>query len=522
MKSLIIKICCLLTLFTGIIACQSKIDDNYTDPEKTTSGDIGKLFTYMLYNDRVRPTYWDYATFVTGVTGKYSQLLGIVTGNKMYEPSTGYNQDRWNSYYTSGIMNQYREIQKNYNKLTDDQKKEQLIFVQLAKIVLDDQTAQMVDLWGDIPFTEAGQLNATNTLINGKFDDAATIYNTLISDLKDINTFLSTATLTTAVRQSLTTQDILLKGDLTSWRRYANSLRLRLLMRISNVIENTAKTEITAMLNNTSDYPMVENIAEDILLNMNPTAFSSEGMRDGLTDGATSSGPIAPTYMLETVMVTNNDPRIPVFWDPGTNGYVGLSTTLTSSQQENLIANRQVATIDTATFIQNYNVPGVLFTAAEVSFLKAEAYERWGLGTAQTAYETGIRQSIEFYYNLNQSAIFVGFSRKPLSTPSDSTVNAFIAGTGIAYTGTPTEKLHKIWTQKWLNFFILQAGQAWAEVRRTDYPLLPFAIDASISNAQQPPHRLLYPDTEKSYNTANYSKVQSHDTRDYKIFWDLN
>ncbi|HEY4784571.1 MAG TPA: SusD/RagB family nutrient-binding outer membrane lipoprotein, partial [Bacteroidales bacterium] len=293
---------------------------------------------------------------------------------------------------------------------------------------------------------------------------------------------------------------------------------------ISNVKETSAQAAVTEMLNDPTTYPLVDDNTNDILLNMNPpvTAFSSEGMRDGLSDGATSSGPIAPKYLMEDVMVANNDPRIEVFWNPGVDGYKGLPIDINTTDQESLISNHKVATVDSGTFVMNRNVPGVLVTAAEVSFLKAEAYERWGLGNAQTAYEAGIRQSIAFYYSINQAAVFSGYSKASVPTPSSSTVDAYIAGAGIAYTGTSAEKLQKIGIQKWINYFILQAGQAWAEIRRTGYPVLTFANDPSFTSALQPPKRLLYPTTEKTYNATNYAKVSSKDTRDAKVFWEVN
>jgi len=522
MKRLIIINCYVVFLLAGFTSCNKQLKDDYYDPEKTTIGYPGQLFTYMLNNDRILPTYWDYATFITGVTAKYSQIFGISTSFKMYQPSAGYNQDRWTSYYTNGILNQYREIQKNYNNLSPLAKPDQYVFTQVSKVVFYDQTAQMVDLWGDIPFSEAGSLNATNIFSTAKFDDAASIYNTIISDLKDLNMYFDTVKLSNASAKSLAAQDILLKGNLTLWRKYTNSLRLRLLMRISNVDEATAKAAVTEMLNDQNTYPLVNNNDENILLKMNPPSFKSD-IRDGLTDLATSSGPVAPAYLLETVMVANNDPRTPVLWDPGILGtYKGLDPLLPADGQDSLISKHYVSNIDSATFTMNYNVPGTLFTAAEVSFLKAEAYERWNLGTAQTAYETGIKQSIAFYYSLNQSAIFrTPFSKPSLPTPDDATINAFIAGSGIAYSGTPDQKIQKIWTQKWLNFFVLQAGQAWTEVRRTGYPALTFATDGS-GVTSLPPKRLMYPDTEKSYNTENYNAVSSKDTPDKKIFWEVN
>ncbi|HLK28700.1 MAG TPA: SusD/RagB family nutrient-binding outer membrane lipoprotein [Puia sp.] len=505
-----------------INSCKKKLSDDYLNPESTTTASVDKLFTTMLTNPRIHPTYYDYATFVTGVTAKYSQMIGIVTDRQMYVPSPSYSGSRWSDYYAGGIVNQYFEMLKNYNKIPESQQGDHYIFMQLAKIIYYDQTAQIIDLWGDIPFSEAGSLDASNTLVYPKYEDAASIYDTLINGLKDLNNYLSSATLSSAAQNSLKLQDILLNGDLNAWRLYVNSLRLRLLMRISNVNETFAKTEITAMLNDPATFPVVDDNSKNILLRMKPSTFISD-IHNGLADGASSSGPYAPSYLLDTVMVGNNDPRTDVFWDKGSanSNYQGLSPFTSSSDQSTEIQQGKISTFDSATFMYNYNVPGVLFTAAETSFLRAEAYERWGLGDAQTEYENGIKQSIAFYYSINQSSVLSSGSWNSLATPNSASIMAYISGSNIAYSGTQDQKLSKIATQKWINFFVLQAGQAWAEMRRTKYPKLNFAEDAAYPTAMLPPSRLLYPEEESVYNTANYNAVKSKDTRDTKIFWDV-
>jgi hypothetical protein len=505
------------------------LEDYYTDPNKTTSAEVSKLFTRLLYNERLYPTYWDYATFVTGATGKFSQFIGVYYSAQMYVPSASWDEDRWESFYSgrggeSGILSQYREMEKNYANLPAAQQELNYIFLQYAKVVLYDQTAQMVDLWGDIPFTQANSLNATSTVVNPAFDDAAMLYDSIINGLDLLNTYFASKTLSSIEQQSLAKQDILLKGNITLWRKYTNSLRLRLLMRLSNY-DNTIQSKITAMLNDPGAYPLVDNNDENILLNVNPAGgknFSSEGLRAGLTDAASSSGPYAPAYMLETMMVANNDPRTDVFWDRGkTTEWIGMPLYNTPTPQETLVSSGVVATYDSATFIYNWNVPGVILTAAEISFLKAEAYERWSFGDAQTAYETGIKQSIEFYYSINQNQYRnpeVTFSRNAMSSPSPTEINNYIGGANIVYSGTSDEKLKKIWSQKWVNFFILQAGQAWAEIRRTGYPELPYnsAITALT------PDRLIYPSSESFYNAPNYAAVAAKDTYYTHIFWDVD
>jgi hypothetical protein len=508
----------------SLASCKKKIADDYLNPELTTTGSLGKLLSGMFLNKRIHPSYWDYYTFIMPTTAAYSQLSSLEPGAQMYVPSTTYTEGRWVDFYDGstgtdynyngpGIMSSYREMQTSFGALTAAQQQQQAVFLKCAQVLLYDQTAQMVDLWGDIPFSQAGSLNTSSrSVADAPFDNAASVYDTLITGLKELNTYFDTATIATAVSSELTKQDLLFKGDLSLWQRYANSLRLRLLMRISNYDEASAKSEVTTMLSDAATYPLITDNSYNAALQMSPSALKSD-----LLDVFTDFG-IAPAYLMDTLMVANNDPRTAVYWDANpTNGYRGFPADGTSSEYQ----AGGYATYDSATFYYNYNIPGVIFTASEVSFLKAEADERWSLGTAQTEYENGISQSVAFYYGINQSRILRSGSWSVLTTPSSATISTYLLKSAIAYSGTTTEKLSKIYTQKWMHFFILQSGQAWAEYRRTGYPALSFST-ATASGASTPPVRLLYPSSEQLYNAGNYSAVSSKDTRDTKIFWDIN
>jgi hypothetical protein len=526
MKRLLINITVLFVLAAGFTSCKKKIEEDYSNPEQTATGSLGKLLAGMYLNKRVHPSYWDYYTFVMPTLSLYTQAVATPPATKMYVPSIDYNESRWVDYYAGstgtdynyngpGILSNYREMQTTYAALSATEQAQQTVFLKCAQVLLYDQTAQMVDLWGDIPFFKAGTVNTAGRDISyAPFDDAASIYDTLITNLKDLNTYFDTAAISTVVSAELKKQDIVLGGDLSLWQRYANSLRLRLLMRISNKDVSTAQTGVTEMLNSPGTYPLITDNSQNVLLKESPNALKSD-----LNDVFTAFR-FAPSYMLDTLMVPNADPRTPVFWDAygaGSTDYHGFPYNGTNAAYE----AGGYATYDTATFFYNYNLPGVIFTAAEVSFLKAEAYERWGLGTAQTEYENGIKLSVAFYYGINQSRILKTGTYPTLASPSDAVVSAYIAMPAIAYSGTTQEKLAKIYTQKWEHFFILQAGQSWAEVRRTGYPVLQYAT-ATYAGAETPPVRLLYPSTEQLYNTSNYSNVSSKDTRDTKIFWDVN
>ncbi|QNF34511.1 SusD/RagB family nutrient-binding outer membrane lipoprotein [Adhaeribacter swui] len=528
MKKIIINIGCAVTLLTGLGACTDKLEELYVDPGTTSVPAIDKFFTRMLNNGRVRPDYWEIRTFALPHTVKYTQTASYVNGTKMYQQQLSYLQNRWDDYYTpgtngGGIMAQYREIEKNYAGLSDADKKNFEVMVQAAKVVFLDQTSQMVDLWGDIPFSEAGSINATGQVVRPKFDDAKAIYEIVLTGLKEASDYFATAQLESLAKATFQKQDILLGGDVDKWRRYTNSLRLRLLMRTSFVDETRAKAEVAAILADPVKYPLVDDAKYDVLLK--PLDSNTGSLESSLND---LSGYAAPATLLEGVLKPANDLRIPVLYDKGVRreqgksirneDYFGMPVNLPSAEQEANISQGKYAVLDSATFIRNSKLPGIVFTSSEVSFLKAEAFERWGGGDASTAYQNGVRQSVNFYYNLNSTS---NAGRNAEKAPADTTIAKFLANPAMEYTGGQEEKLAKIWTQKWVHLGLLQSVQNWAEVRRTKTPALPFQEDSSTPAEKLPPSRLLYPATEKSLNTQNYNQVAAKDLPTVKIFWDV-
>ncbi len=300
-------------------------------------------------------------------------------------------------------------------------------------------------------------------------------------------------------------------------------------MRISNVDESTAQTAIQEMLNNSATYPLLDGgdngnynpASEDVLLE--PLTTYIDNLNSALTELPSH---YAPDYLLNTAMLPVDDPRIPVMFDKFgktvSNNFVpneefkAMPITFTSAQQEQQFANYSI--VDSTTFMQNPSLPGIVMTASEVNFLKAEAYERWGGGDAGQAYETAIQQSVSFYYYLNN----INETGLPVEEKPDANViTEFLATSGVAYEGSTQEKLQKIWIQKWLHLGFLQSVEAWAEYRRTGFPELTFP-EANLSGYRTPPSRLVYPSSEKNYNSQNYQAVQAQDVRDGKIFWDVD
>jgi hypothetical protein len=547
MKKRFINIVCVLSAIVMLAGCSKKqIEDQYTNPDQTESPTIEKLFSAMMDNNRIRPHYWDLRTMAEMNTGVFSQVFYVVPGDAQYQLVDSYIGDRWRDYYTpnaqntdpssdnsgSGPIAQYRTMQGLYAKLPLDQRGNYDVFMNAGRALLLDQTAQMVDLFGDIPYSEAGTIDVTATLSNPAFENQKALYDTVLNGLKDIADYFSATTLNTQAQASFAVQDFMLKGNINKWRRYVNSLRLRYLMRISFVDEDRAKNEIASIIGNPIQYPLVDGDGvgdnyspanTDILLQELTTY--TDNPNQAMVD---LNAWAAPDYMLNNVLLPVNDPRIPFMFDkygatvggkfiPNTVYHALRINTMSPADQSDSIT--YYSSWDSTTYRINSHIPGILMTAAETNFLKAEAFERWGLagGTAQQSYELAVRQAIAFiYYVYNNNPT----KYEALTQPSSTTVDQLLTKPGIAYAGTQDEKLGLIWTQKWLHYNILEAPQAWAEYRRTKYPQLTFPVSTK-PGSELPANRLIYPTIETAYNTSYTGSVKAADTRSAKIFWDV-
>ncbi|PWG80105.1 SusD/RagB family nutrient-binding outer membrane lipoprotein [Pararcticibacter amylolyticus] len=537
MKTLIIKISFLGLMLITVLGCENELEERYNNPEQSSVPSIPGYFTALINNNRVRPSYYEFRTFLFQHASVYSQTIAFPRGMNTYLQDDKYSGERWRDFYSvtyndenkdgTGILAIYRQMEKSFNELPEAEKANNEVFMHAARVFVYDQASQMVDMWGDIPFSETGSLIENSTISNPKFDDAKELYSLFLNELKNEATYFATASLSTVASSGFKKQDIIIKGDMPMWRKYANSIRLRLLMRISFSDESTARQQVMEMLGSPGDFPIIDGdnsgsynpVTKDVLLAQLTT--NNKNLNSALFEIASY---YAPDYMLNTVMLPANDPRIPVMFDkfgetvqnkfvPNAE-YRAMPVSFTSEEQT---ANfRKYSIVDSSTFMNNLQLPGILFTASEGNFLKSEAFERWGGGDAQVTYETAVRQSVVFYYYLNSLG---NGPKAPLEKPTESEISSFLSKPTIAYTGTSEQKLAKTWTQKWLHFGFLQSVQAWAEYRRTKYPQLTFP-NATRAGYERPPSRLTYPSVEQTYNSS-YEAVRSKDVRTNKIFWDV-
>ena len=517
-----------LVLFLGAVGCTKKdLADAYPDPSKITSttlenqfaGFVTSNFDYVMYH------YWNYFVVLQGTALHYTQAVGWQNAPGQYVPGAAAISSRWNNFYN--FVGQYKDFLNVYSKLSSAEQESKKMYLIAANIYFYDQSQTMVDLFGDIPWSKAGMMstNGGNYMASyAPYDGAVEIYTKMLDDLKGYSDALNSITVSDAVAASLRSQDVIFKGDVSAWKKYCNSLRLRMLTRVSNEssLSSRAASEIASIVGDPGTYPLITSNSDNAVVNVHDinTAINSNDFYGGIIGWGYNDQ--ANQTMIDS-MNHNADPRLRFMFQPGSNAegvYIGMNTLLDGTTQQGLQTGGTISTYNYSAITKNPYLPGMLINAAEVNFLLAEYYLKAGNdASAQASYENGIRASIEYYAGLN--SLNVTGTHADIASVETSEVDNYLAS-NIAWANATSdnEKMNIIAVQKWINYSILQPLESWAEVRRTKLPAFTFASD-NTNALTQPPSRFIYPSDEATYNGENYSKVQSKDNLTTKLFWDV-
>lgn len=528
------KIYTLIMGLTMVLSMNSCSDDDYTskydNPAQTSKATCDKLMTGVFYagKDFTYNAYWRMFTWDNGIIGKYAQTIGFSNSpGSMYAASDSYANSRWENFYK--VLAQFRALQNVYEQESESKQKDDKIFLDLAEIFVYDHLAQIIDLWGDVPFTTAGYLGVTGDVAGSypTYDKATDLYTTMIQRLgaiyTEINSLSQSLSPTTA--SALPAQDFINKGDLTRWMKYCNNLRLRFAVRVASQgsLTSVGQAAVSEILN--GNLPTSVTFEDNISLvgdDGKTDEFNfSDAIRDGYKDHSRANQAMLDVLLTEETLGIN-DYRLPIMYSKNAAGeYKGLSTHDEYGDQETNLSlpesKRVYSRIDSTTVIYNQYLRHPVITTAEVDFLKAEAYlNGWANGDAKQAFVNGVVNSTKYYFDCNEASLSsYGFKG---TAPEESDVVAYAE----AMWNNASNKLEVIIQQKWLNFGFLQPTQAWNEVRRTGYPVLYYPNDPTAQLLTTIPNRVRYPSSERNNNTANYNaQVQAMGADDayIKLFW---
>lgn len=485
-----------------------KYSDQYQNPEQTQTVTCPALMVgvWQAANTWMNPIYYRY--YVSSTTsGLFSGVIGHTNAKDRFSGAgQGYFNQRWLEFYNT--VTQYKLLEATYQGLADDKKADYEVFYLIGRTVMEEQLYEACSLWGGCPFSEAGTLWNTSNVETSKpkYDTDIELYRMILKDLDEVNTYFNTESLTTTATTYLNAEDYVNGGDVTLWQKYANSLRLRIATHLASNGElvSEARAVIQTMLANPGTYPLVDTNAENITVDQtDDDCFDFDrDMQNALEKSSTYSRLSGFMQRALNANTPNADPRLEVLYDPNwDNDYIGLDPKESLSDQETNMnisthgTSKYYAALDTSTFTRNPGMKGIWMGAAEVAFMKAEAYaNNWASGDAKSEYLKGVKLSTEYYYDLNAT----GSYRTALPAPDEATVEAYAESQWDA-----ANPLKSILTQRWVHHGAMQELEAWNLVRRTGYPELYFKRDNQSTATPLPLNRLQYPSDEKDYNADN-------------------
>lgn len=560
MKKILSALLVGLSLFSVASCSDSDYDEKYPDPSKTTKVGVPQVFTGVMYKGHtwMDPMYYRYYTqsttsgFFSGVIGDYN------TRGRFRGASEGYFNTRWKNFYD--MVTQYRVLEDKYNSLPDEEKDINKVFLHLGRTLVYSQLHEMLSLFGDVPFNGAGTLwksDYTTAQKSAVYDDDVELYKQMLSDLKETGDFMAGTINSTGVA-SLGRQDYsMAAGNTTMWRKYVNSLRLRIALHLATNGDcaDVAKAAIAEILNNPTQYPLIDSNSENMGVtgdtqtdDFNFGKSMSQALRTGTYQAGSNAMLQAMNVPANGIPDANTDPRIAAMYDCNPDGeYIAPDITQSNSDITNLASQKNQEYIQRGITQSNYyceidsqavagwasyegnaNLDGLWLGAAEVSLSKAEAY-LMGYGVskdeakAKECFLKGVEQSTEYYWSVKKGSSlykagndsYHGF--RALVEPTADEVAAYAEKIW-----QPTQEC--VCTQLWLNFGYMNELEAWNVVRRTGYPVLTFAKDVSNSNYAVPANRLPYPSDELSFNRTNcqdaISKNYEESTGYYtNLFW---
>jgi hypothetical protein len=362
--------------------------------------------------------------------------------------------------------------------------------------ILQQWTFQIVtDTWGDVPYSQALTAEA-NT--NPKYDAQKDIYYGMLAKLTTASGMIQPSGTTFGA------EDEIYGGDAVKWRKFANSLRMRMAMRISNVDPVKAKTEFLAAYN--APGGVFSSNADNAELHYTGSVPSDNPIYAVFHEGQRYDQAMSATTV--DTLKRLNDPRLAVYADPAPNGctgggdYCGWKNGSTTGPASDFNAISPIGHL----FKEVPNKPSTMMTYSEVLFLEAEAAAKgWIAADAATLYRAAITASMQQY-------------------GIDATATAtYLAQPSVAYTG-----MRSIWVQKWISLFG-NGPEQFAEIRRSAFlnganvEYIPFLTAAQRSSQKRVPFRVPYPSSEQATNhdmvLAAIAANGGSTLYDHRVWW---
>ncbi len=496
MKKLKIIIICGFVL-GSLFSCTRNFEEINTNPNKTTVGMIqaSGMFEPILYNSA---NQWLYRTwYYNDELIQFTAFTGGVTRREHQ-----YFLEDSRDWY--GFWNHYATYGKNVDHMYDlavEQGDESLEAIALTFKVLF--FANMTDMFGSVPYVEAFTGRKLGGTLTPVFNTQEEIYQLMFEDLEEANAIYATNPVFL-----IPSMDGMYGGNMAAWRKFNNSLYLRLLCRISGRSEMNAGAKMTEILNNPSTYPIFTSNADNAAVKFTGNdPYISEFGTTTESDFTSSGRKLTEQLIKMTVETDINgnqvyvDPRLPVIGKKNPNAVVNPDNIWKGTVSG--CTDLERSTVDIGTSWLNYRIfcrkdaPATYMDYAETRFIFAEAalkgYIAGGQAAAKNYYEAGVRASMEKWSEQ-------GAYSDPAVTITSAEVDAYLASS-LGSWDLAADKEEFLGNQKYLALFWV-GMEAYHEYRRTGYPVLTIG-EGTIYNDHVLPTRLGYPNITITTNSAN-------------------
>lgn len=503
----------------GFAACTANYQDINKDPYGVGSDEMDRD-GYNISSALVGMQSWVIPTTVN--TFQFTDChLGGTWGGYMAPSFTGFNDghfatlsaaDDWTGALFNDIIPKLYSSQKMLKEVTDDP-----IPLAIAEVIKIAAMHRVTDAYGPIPYSKIGERGE----LKAPYDSQKDVYAKMFAELD-----AAIATLTPVRAENISANaDKIFGGKIEKWVKFANSLKLRLAMRLVYADAATARQMAESAISHEVGV-MIDNSDNAAL-----SSFGKDGNPLYVVMYNYNKGDLRIGADLTSYMNGYADPRRPAYFnkstftvdDRVTNDYHGLRSGIEIPSTAQKYSNANVTP----------NAPLQWMNSSEVAFLMAEAALRgWNVGgeSAENLYGKGVRLSFEQWGVGGVDAYL-----NSLATPRSYTdpLGAFsntdpVSQITIKWSGSDLEtNLERIITQKWIaNFGLYQ--EAWAEYRRTGYPKL-MSIIKNVSNgtvdSKKGARRLNYPLNEYTTNAVNVNAAVSDflggpDNQGTKVWWD--
>lgn len=453
-----IKAFTLLTMVLSIVSCTSDFEEINKDPNNLDAITPGSVLNPVLYQLAKRNAL-QYRAVTAPLMQAFLRTDDFIYSPFLYDLDPNIGASTWNDYYR--WLNNIQEMEMAADRLENNNYKAIALTLKAYAFSI------LTDTFGDIPMEEA--LQAETGIWYPKYTEQKDIYPLILDYLETANSLYDLE------ESMIYVEDILFQNDALKWKKFTNSLQLRLLLRVSNRNDMDAYERLSKIINNPAMYPIFTSSNDQAVLEISgiPPLMSPWDRPQDF-----NSFRFVTEFFIDNLK-NSNDPRLSHFTNTakGLNnedyGYIGVPTDFINTSLPDSIASPSGIRQHLA--VAPMIIP--LLSYAEVCFIQAEL-----------AQKGHINASAEEYYN---SGVLAAIEMWGLETPDN-----FLDQASLKFDNS----LEQIMLQKYYALFFTDY-QAWFEHRRTGLPQLE-TTNSMMNNAEMPA-RLYYPIDEVDRNNKN-------------------